>query len=392
MKSASEALEIILSGVPEPKSELVPLQEANGRCLAEEIRADRDYPPFHRATMDGFAVRSENLEKGKEYTFENEMTAGMDPNRFLGSSILKIATGSAVPEGFDAVIKIEDCEVSDKKVLFKELPNKPFLNIALRGEDIKSGATAVSSGKALSVSEISLLATLGKKEIVTHSRPKIVILSTGNEVVSIDEVPLPHQIRDSNTYTIASLLTSLGIRPKSVSLLPDDPETIERCVREGLDSDILVLSGGVSMGSLDLIPSILEKCGVKNRFHKIKIKPGKPFWFGTKEKTAVFALPGNPFSVQVCAKIFLEPYILRFQGLQPKRPLKLPFFGTRKKKKDLTEYFPVLLSERGQTGLETKKFNGSGDILAGVFSDGIAVHPSDRPELEDSDIIEFFPW
>lgn len=393
MKSASEALEIILSQVKEKREEVLELKNALGRCLAEDVSADRDYPPFHRATMDGFAVKSSAIQIDTRYEFSNEMTAGMDPLSFSGQTILKIATGAAVPEGFDAIIRIEDCETETPNfVIFKRLPDKPFHNIAIQGEDVKEKEFVLRAGTILSVSEISLLASLGKKNVKTFALPRVSIISTGNEVVPIDQIPLPHQIRDSNTYSLVASLHLLGIEPESVSLVQDDPEQIRKNIQKALDSDIVVLSGGVSMGSLDLIPSILTELGVQNHFHKILIKPGKPLWFGTTATTAVFALPGNPFSVQVCAKIFLEPYILAFQGKKPKAPLKLPFFDSRKKAKNLTEYFPVILSDEGSTGIKRKTFNGSGDILAGSLSDGIAVHPSELPELTTDAIIDFYPW
>ncbi len=200
------------------------------------------------------------------------------------------------------------------------------------------------------------------------------------------------QIRDSNSYTISSILSKYKITPESVKNIPDKEELLTEAIAQGLASDILILSGGVSMGSMDLVPSVLQKLGVELVFHKVQIKPGKPIWFGKRGNTIVFGMPGNPFSVQTCSRIFLEPYLRECMGQKQIPSLRLQVSGTRNKKGSFTEFFPVRLETKDKTYLSTVSFNGSGDIRAGLFSDGLAVHPSDSEQIREGDWIEFLPW
>ncbi|MBM9499921.1 molybdopterin molybdotransferase MoeA [Leptospira sp. 201903071] len=397
MISIEEALSKILSEVSVTKPESVPLKETLGRILADNVYADRDYPPFHRSTMDGYAIKSEDYDSSKIYRCKKEIFAGMESALDPDEEIVKIMTGASVPEGLDAVIKVEDSqELTDENSITQVKFNSDnifqFMNISLRGEDLKTGELVIGSGAKVGISEISLLASLGIEAVSVYSLPTISIISTGNEVIPVGSAPLPYQIRDSNSYSLIAILNRYKIHPKSIVLVPDEETKIEEALKQGLESDILLLSGGVSMGSMDLIPPILEKLGVKKIFHKVSLKPGKPIWFGKKGKTAVFGLPGNPFSVQVCARIFLDPYIRSYLGMQIAKPLRYSFYGKRKKKNVLPEYFPVFLETKEKTGLCAKSFNGSGDIRAGLFSDGIALHPGERSEISEGDVLDFYPW
>lgn len=397
MISIEEALEKILAEVSGANPEDVRLEESLGRILAKDVYTDRDYPPFHRSTMDGYAIKSSDYDSSKTYHCKREISAGMKSELDPNEEIVKIMTGAAVPEGLDAVIKVEDSqeianENSNLQVRFKSEKVFHFMNIAVQGEDLKKGELVIQAGAKIGMSEISLLASLGVDVVSVKSPPKVSVVSTGNEVVPVGSSPLPYQIRDSNSYSLIAILDRFKIRPRSVALVPDEESKIMEALREGLKSDILLLSGGVSMGSMDLIPPLLEKLGVKKIFHKVLLKPGKPIWFGKKENTVVFGLPGNPFSVQVCARIFLDPYIRSYLGMEIFKPLRYPFFGKRKKKNSLPEYFPVFFETAERTGLNAKPFNGSGDIRAGLSSDGIALHPSELAEISDGAILDFYPW
>lgn len=397
MISIEEALEKILAEVSGSNPEDVRLDESLGRILAKDIYADRDYPPFHRSTMDGYAIKSVDYDSAKIYHCKREIFAGMKSELDPNEEIVKIMTGAAVPEGLDAVIKVEDSqeianENSDLQVRFKSEKVFHFMNIAIQGEDLKKGDLVIQAGVKIGMSEISLLASLGVDVVSVKSLPKVSIVSTGNEVVPVGVSPLPYQIRDSNSYSLIAILDRFKIRPRSIALVPDEESRIMEALSEGLKSDILLLSGGVSMGSMDLIPPLLERLGVKKIFHKVLLKPGKPIWFGKKENTIVFGLPGNPFSVQVCARIFLDPYIRSYLGMGISKPLRYPFYGKRKKKNSLPEYFPVFLETNERTGLSAKPFNGSGDIRAGLSSDGIALHPSEQVEISEGEVLDFYPW
>lgn len=397
MISIEEALTKILAEVSKSNLESVPLAESLGRILAGDVKADRDYPPFHRSAMDGYAIKSKDFDPSKIYHCKKEIFAGMESKLDPGEEIVKIMTGAVVPEGLDAVIKIEDSQEIESgnpisKVKLKSDQAFQFMNIALQGEDLKKGELVIGSGTVIGMSEISLLASLGFDIVPVRTLPKVSIISTGNEVVSVGSKPLPYQIRDSNSYSLIAILNRYKIQPNSIELVPDDELKITEALQKGLESDILLLSGGVSMGSMDLIPPLLEKLGVKKIFHKVSLKPGKPIWFGKKGKTVVFGLPGNPFSVQVCARIFLDPYIRSYLGMEISRPLRFPFYGKRKKKNSLPEFFPVIFETREKTGLRAKSFNGSGDLRAGLSSDGIALHPGEQSEISEEDILDFYPW
>ncbi|MBM9577575.1 molybdopterin molybdotransferase MoeA [Leptospira sp. 201903070] len=397
MISIEEALSKILSEISVTNRELVPLEESLGRILADNVYADRDYPPFHRSTMDGYAIKSADYDSSKIYHCKKEIFAGMESNLDPGEEIVKIMTGAPVPEGLDAVIKIEDSqELSLENSVSKVKLNSDkifyFMNIAVRGEDLKKGEFVLGSGTKIGMPEISLLASLGVDNVSVNSLPTVSIVSTGNEVVPVGSTPLPFQIRDSNSYSLIAILNRYNIKPKSIVLVPDEEIKITEALDKGLESDILLLSGGVSMGSMDLIPPILERLGVKKIFHKVSLKPGKPIWFGKKGKTVVFGLPGNPFSVQVCARIFLDPYIRSCLGMQISEPLRYVFYGKRKKKSSLPEFFPAFLETKDKTGLSSKSFNGSGDIRAGLFADGIALHPGEQAEILEGNVLNFFPW
>lgn len=397
MITAGKALELIVSHATPAQTITLPLREAIGNTIAERIDADRDYPPFNRATMDGFAVTLLTIQPNTPYDFSQEMTAGMNPEGFSGERILKISTGCVVPKHLDAIIRTEDCVVKGSTVLFVHVPTKRFHNIAIQGEDLRLGNQVLEPGTKLDVSATSLLASLGKTRIQVYAKPSVAIVSTGNEIVPIEQTPSSYQIRNSNQYTLLAFLQAWGIEPQMIKTSSDDTEELAETILDALRYDILIVSGGVSMGKLDLVPSILGGLGVQEIFHKAEIKPGKPIWFGKRESTAVFALPGNPFSVQVCAKIFVEPYLCKIQGLSRQHNLFLPFGGTRNKKKHFTEYFPVQIETQEIQSQKISKirplsFNGSGDIKAGLFSHGIAIHPPHLETINSGDFVEFIAW
>jgi molybdopterin molybdotransferase len=236
------------------------------------------------------------------------------------------------------------------------------------------------------------LASLGKAFIKVYRKPNVAIISTGNEIKKVSEAILPYHIRDSNTYSTTGFFYNYHITPAYKEIIPDDKEKLRAGIEKALEADILILSGGVSMGDADFIPEILQELGVKKIFHKIQIKPGKPLWFGKTESTVVFALPGNPFSVQVAFKIFIEPYLRACMGMKQIIPLKLPIAGNKKKKTSFDEYFPCKISSLNQTRIQSVAFNGSGDIRAAIESDGIALHPSAQGDISEGEFMEFLFW
>ncbi|TGM05333.1 molybdopterin molybdotransferase MoeA [Leptospira jelokensis] len=391
-----EAIQLIGQEAKSFGTESVPLLEAYGRILAESVLADRDYPPFNRSAMDGFAIALKDFEANKEFVYERELHAGSTLTKLPEETVIRIMTGAPVPEGFDVVIKIEDTILSEhqnqKMVKFPIENVSLWQNIAKQGEDAIKSDPMLSVGTYLNLSEVSLLASLGTMDVTVFSLPKVKIISTGNEVVPFGVTPLPHQIRDSNSVTISTFLKKWKITPIEISRVPDDISIIKNTIEQSLDCDILILSGGVSMGEMDLVPSILKELGVETIFHKTAIKPGKPIWFGKKKKTIVFGLPGNPFSVQTCLRIFIDPFLRSCFSQKKEVYLKFPISQTKKKKHSLTEFFPVRFTTNEKTRLEAIAFNGSGDIKAGIFSDGLALFPSESKEILSESSIQFLPW
>jgi len=317
MISVSEARDIIGNILIEFRTRQVSLMKANGYILAENVHSDRDFPPFDRVTMDGIAIDSTVLNGGQiKFEIEHLQPAGAqksslsDPQRAI-----EVMTGTILPENVDAVIRYEDLEISEEsdrkfaRVLIDSAD--PFKNVHRQAEDRKKGDLLISTGTLISSPEIAVLATVGKSSVKVFEFPKTAIISTGDELVDIDETPQVHQIRKSNTYAILNELHQLGAKA-DLFHLTDDKEILEHKLAEILkDYQVLILSGGVSKGKLDFVADILEKLGIEKHFHTIAQRPGKPLWFGSSEKNVVFALPGNPVSTYMCFVVYVKQWFFK---------------------------------------------------------------------------------
>lgn len=388
--TVKEAQDLILSKAYHFGSEVVSLSNAYGRVVAEDIFADRNYPPFNRSAVDGFAIRLEDLSEQKQFTLIEEVHAGSTASLSVTPcTTIKVMTGAPVPEGANAVIKVEDAYITGNGVTFKADKVKDHLNISKEGEDAMQGKMVVAKNQACMPAVMSALAAVGKAMVKVYRLPSVAILSTGNELKDVNATVAPYQIRDSNAYALTGLFCFYGIIPSFYEIVRDDKEKLKEALKKVRNADIIVLSGGVSMGDADFVPEVLKDIGVAEIFHKTKIKPGKPVWFGANENNSVFALPGNPFSVQVAFKIFIEPFLRKSLGMTPDRSIRLPLNGIKKKKTVFDEYFPCRIVD---SKLEITSFNGSGDITAALSSDGIALHPSGQEEIREGDAVEFFFW
>ncbi len=406
MISVNEALNLILSNVQNASPITKTILDCQGMALAENIEADRDYPPFNRVTMDGYAVLASDINVKKIHDFRviDTVFAGTSFSKKIPSgSCVKIMTGAPLPEGVDAVIKVEDCVSENGSVSFNIHEIQSGYNVARKGEDVNDGKLLIPKGQICDPAVIGILATTGNNKVQVYPTPSVSIISTGDEVVPIDQQPLSHQIRDLNSYALQALLWHYQIRPQYIGLVHDKTEVLKKSIAQALEADIVIISGGVSKGDADIVPDILISLGVKEIFHRVKIKPGKPIWFGKNEQgKVVFGLPGNPMSCQVGFKIFIEPYIRRFMGLGELRPLYLPLEKEYKKRGNREEYFSCKLeTSKLETSLEAQAlspslipvdFMGSGDITATLYSDGIARRPDNVAVLEKGAMIKFFPW
>ena len=366
-----------------------------GTVCAENVFADRNIPPFNRAAVDGFAIRYQDIEKGiKTFTIIGTLTAGSDQVFHPGEGeCVHVMTGAPVPSPADIMYKIEETETDGQTTTIPEEKYNRFMNIAREGEDSKAGDLLVPQGTRIDSSVLPVLAGVGKFNIKTHKRPEVTLITTGDEIIPVTQTPLPWQIRDSSSFSLRQLLFHYGITLKERVLIKDNREELTAAIKQGLASDILLLTGGVSMGTTDIIPDILSGLGVEKVFHKLKIKPGKPLWFGKTKTAAVFGLPGNPVSSQVGLKIFVEPYIRKFMGLAEQKTIWLPLAQDKTKKHDLTEFTQgKIISKDNKSYLQPIKHHGSGDYVHLLSTDGLMVHPAEELTLKAGQYLQFYPW
>jgi molybdopterin molybdotransferase len=378
MITFKEAQEIIIGLSKSFGTESIALENALGRILTEPIVADRDYPPFNRATMDGYAMQLEDIEKGiVEFKVVENIFAGQVSTIGLNSGqCYKIMTGAAVPESANMVIQREN--IIDNGEFIKIHPGnyKPFQQIAKQGEDVKEEECIVSPPVNCTPAVISVLAALGKAAVKIEKLPRVAVFTTGNEIVPVGEPVSSFQIHNSNQYMLCALLQKWGIKPFLCAHIRDDKKELFEMLSKGITGDIIIISGGVSAGDADYVPEILESLGIKKLFHKVAIKPGKPLWCGqVPGGVMVFALPGNPFSGLVTFTLFVETYLSHCFGLANPESVTLPLNGQHVKKSNLDEFFPVAI-RNFPLSVFPLSFNGSGDIIAALQADGIAHHPA----------------
>ena len=392
MISVSKAQQIILNRQSKAKIESVALEQSLNRFLAEDLIAGRDNPPFNRATMDGIAINLKKNKIAKEFLIIGELQAGesfvdkFNLKQLPEKQAVRIMTGAALPPACNRIIPKEELTFVDNKVIVTKLPSQPFF--AKQGENAKKGKLLLKKGTLLGPRESAVCADLGKKIVLCYSLPNVAILSTGNEVVAINQKPNPYQIRDLNYYLLASSLQQYSIKSQHLGLAKDKKSQLKQKIIKGLGYDILIISGAVSAGDYDLIPALLTEVGATKHFHKVSLKPGKPLWFGSKGKTIIFGLPGNPVSVQVCYKLFVEPYLKLFFH----QTNQLPKWEESKIKKALPDF-------KLETYLPAKKikadlvdyqpFKSSGDFYSLLKTDGLIRCPKNNNSKET---VDFLGW
>jgi molybdopterin molybdotransferase len=355
------------------------VNDALGYILAEEIRADRDYPPFDRSTRDGYALRAAELHPGTYLKVIGEIKAGDTVTEHLGPcACMQIMTGAAIPPGADAVEMIEYTARSGDAVTFQRTA-KPGQNIVRKGSEAHAGDVALSPGQRLGFAELAIAAQIGAHELLCTNKPRVAILSTGDEVVPITEAPGPFHIRNSNSVSLAAQTRLAGGEPVQLGNALDRTEDLAAKIEKGLEADILVLSGGVSMGKYDLVESVLKTLGAEFYFDAVAIRPGKPAVFGRCRNTLVFGLPGNPVSTMVTFQLFVIPAIDILSGA-PVRPL--PLFNATlaeaiTEKPNLTHFLPAHLDwPNGTPQVRALLWQGSGDISTLAHANCFLVIPA----------------
>lgn len=313
---ASAAQRVILDAVIAMGTETVKLEQSLGRVLAEGIRANRDLPPFDVSAMDGFAIRSADVANAPA-TLEiiEDIKAGDLPTKTVAAGqCARIMTGAPMPPGADAVIRVEDTqEVSANRVQINK-PVKPKNDVRPRGENMFTGDVVLTVGTEITPGVIGVLATVKAAQFLVFRRPRVAILSTGNELEGMDEPVDPNKIPNSNSYALMAQVQALGIEPVLLGIARDDPVELEQYLKRGLQYDVLLVSGGTSVGVHDYVRPTIEKLGVQMKFWRVAIRPGHPLAFGMTDKTAVFGLPGNPVSSMVCVEEFVVPALRRMMG------------------------------------------------------------------------------
>jgi molybdopterin molybdotransferase len=363
----------------------VSVWEALGLVLAQEVKTDREYPPFDRSTRDGYAVRSSEVAPGVQLKCVGEIKAG-DTVRdaLMAGTCLQIMTGAAVPAGADAVVMIEQTSREGDLVRFERAAQRGQ-NIVPRGSEAAAGQTILTPGVRLGYAELALAAQVGAVNLQCAKRPRVAILSTGDEVVLIDENPGEFQIRNSNSVSLAAQVRIAGGEPVVLGNAADRIEDLGEKIERGLKEDALVLSGGVSMGKYDLVESALKAMGAEFFFDAVAIRPGKPAVFGVCKEKPVFGLPGNPVSTMVTFELFVAPSIDLLSGAEARA---LPLVEARlgeamKEKTGLTHFLPARVEWRGAVPeVKALKWQGSGDITALAKANCFLVVPADREKIE----------
>jgi molybdopterin molybdotransferase len=336
MLSVEEARKAVLEHTATNPPVLTPLAEALGLVLAEDVASDIDSPPFDKAMVDGYAVRASDLSAGSaELVVIEEVTAGQTATRSGGAGeCWRIMTGAPLPSEADAVVMHELTTLVEasaggasnalERVRIQDDRFRLGQNILRRAANLRRGQTVLVSGRVLRPLEIGLLAEVGRATVPVIEPARVAVLSTGSELVPPDQVPAAGQIRNSNGPMLNAWVSRVGARAVDLGIAKDEPESLRAKLAEGLRNDVLLISGGVSAGKLDLVPGLLRELGVVEVFHKIRLKPGKPLWFGTARghrpgatPTLVFGLPGNPVSSLVCAALFVRPALERIAGREP---------------------------------------------------------------------------
>ncbi|MGY3212730.1 molybdopterin molybdotransferase MoeA [Mucilaginibacter sp. HD30] len=391
MITVEQAEELILSNAGDYGAEIILFEESLERVLAETIKADRDLPPFDRVSMDGIAMRYADFEKGiRTFVIKATQAAGDTPvNVEQTGECVEIMTGAALPESVDTVIRYEDLEISDGKATLQVKDIKKGQNIHIRGADRRQGDVILTPGRIITPAVISMVASVGETELRVKRKPRVVIISSGDEIVEAEAKPTPYQIRGSNSYMVKAVLAQAGIDTGMVHV-PDEPEAIKSILQQCLvNFDVLLLSGGISMGKFDYIPQVLKELQVEQIFHKVQQRPGKPVWFGKHENgPVVFAFPGNPVATFMCTQRYFLPWLSKTLGAEAKMATYAVLNADITFHPPLQYFLQVKLSftEEGRLLATPIEGNGSGDFANLADTDAFMELPLNKTEFKKGEV------
>lgn len=394
MISHEEALRLIRENVRPPGTERLAVAECTGRILAEDIVARRANPPFNKAAMDGFAARASDLvQLPAELALTGESFAGGWPEFHVGpGQCARITTGAPVPEGADVVVMVEHTEaLPDGRIRIREAPADS--NICAEGEDMAEGQTVLRAGRLLTPLRVGVAASAGHGRLTVRRLPSVALVCTGSEVVEPPAQPSRGQIYNSNGPILSALLVPVSSEFQYLTIAADTPDSLEQAFRRGLETDLLVITGGVSVGMFDLVPDLLRKAGVEILFHRCAIKPGKPVLFGVHGGGCVFGLPGNPLSSFIIFQVLVRAALAHMAGADDVPPdwrtgIVTEGFPNKPARKN---FKPCLVSAvEGVNRVEMIASRGSADIMSASRANAIAAIPRGVESVQTGQEIEFF--
>jgi molybdopterin molybdotransferase len=387
MVSVEQALQIVLRSAQDFGVEEIPFIKSVGRILKEEIAADRDFPPFNRVSMDGIAIDYASFRQGqKSFEIEGIQAAGSKQIKLQNSkNCIEVMTGAVLPKNANTVIRYEDVTIKNGIATINVESLNDGQNVHIKGKDGNMGDILISENTIISAAEIGVLATVGKSFVKVAKQPKVMIVSTGDELVGVDEVPLEHQIRRSNVFTLVSLLERLNISTETAHITDDKPILKSKIKKYLQEYDVLLFSGAVSKGKYDFLPEVFDELGVGKLFHKVAQRPGKPFFYGKTDGCTVFGFPGNPISTFVNCLAYFYPWYYKSVALEVGVEMAV-LAEDVSFKPNLVYFLQVKLSNKqGRLIAFPVKGNGSGDLASLVNTDAFIQLPDNNIEFKKGD-------
>jgi molybdopterin molybdotransferase len=379
--------------------ESLPVAQCAGAVLRENVYAERDQPPFDRVSMDGIALASSApASDRRQFRIQGVQAAGEPPMTLLDTyHCIEIMTGAVLPAGCDCVVPIERVTISDGVASLDSIAvTAPWKNVHRRASDQRQGALLLAAGTLLHAPEVAVAASAGMARLRVSGQPSIIVISTGSELVEPGEPIAPHQIRRSNAYAVAAALREHGFQRVAEDHIDDDPGLLrERLSRHLRTHEVLVMSGGVSMGKYDLVPATLQELGVQRVLHGVAQRPGRPMWFGTThEGRAVFALPGNPVSTLVCLSRYVLPALFTAMGVRQESSERIALATSLEWTPALTGFMPVKVThdDWGRPWATPCPTNGSGDFTALALTDGFVELPPGPTSLNKGFLTRLYRW
>ena len=396
MISVAPALQAVLNTTQDFGVEQIPFLKSVGRVSKEAIYADRDFPPFHRVSMDGISIDYTAFKNGqRSFRIAGTQAAGSTKLALQDSkNCMEVMTGSVLPDNTNTVIRYEDITIKNGIAMVHVDSLQKGQNIHEKGKDRKVGDLLIAKNTKIAAAEIGVLATVGKSFVKVAKHPKIMIVSTGDELVDVEKIPRDHQIRRSNIFTLVSLLERLNISSENAHITDDKPILKSKIKTYLKDYDVLLFSGAVSKGKFDFLPEVFDELGVEKLFHKVAQRPGKPFWFGStkntdllakqpnNKNTIVFGFPGNPISTFVNCLAYFYPWYYKSVGLDYEQETAI-LSSTVSFKPNLTYFLQVKLSSRfGHLVATPVLGNGSGDLASMIHADAFIQLPQGQTVFE----------